>query len=219
MKLTTDAVLLADFAAAEGCRTGADLGCASGVLMLLLLQKNPELFLYGLECEEEAAATAAENLRQNGWETRGSILTGDLRERSRELRAGGLDLVVANPPYYTVGSGKSAADPGRAAARGETACSLEELCACAARLLKNGGRFFLCYRPERIAELLECVRRFRLEPKRLRFVHHDRMHGASLLLLECRRSGRPGLKCERPLLLFEENGRETEEYRRIYHIE
>ena len=153
VRLSTDCVLLADFVRAERARRGIDLGCASGAIALLLLWRNPALHMTGLELQREAAALAEENMERNGLTERSRIVAGDIR-RHRELFAGGsFDLVAANPPYYPLGSGALSPDPARAGARGETDCSLEELCAAAAWLLRTGGSFFLVYRPERLAEL------------------------------------------------------------------
>ena len=84
------------------------------------------------------------------------------------------------------------------------------------RLLRWGGQFCLVFRTERLAELLETLRRSGLEPKRLRLVQHDAASAPSLLLLESRRGGRPGLAVEPTLLLRDADGRETDETRRIY---
>ena len=110
-------------------------------------------------------------------------------------------------------------DPARAAARGETDCSLPELCAAAAYLLGSGGRFCLVYRPERLSELFCALSAAGLEPKRLRLVCPRPESAPSLVLAEARRGGRPGLAIEPPLTLTDGEGRESEEVKRIYHRE
>lgn len=214
--LGTDSVLLADFAAGKGAR-GIDLGCGSGILSLLLLAGAPQLHMTGLELREEAARIARENLERNGCAGRSAVLTGDIR-RVRELfSTGSFDLCVANPPYFPAGSGASAPDPARAAAREESECTLEELCAAAAYLLPTGGRFCLVHRPERLAELFGAMSAHGLEPKRLRLCCHRPDAAPNLVLAEGRRGGRPGLKIEPILFLHDVEGRETAEIRRIYH--
>ena len=108
-------------------------------------------------------------------------------------------------------------DGARETARGETALKLPELCAAASRLCRSGGRIFFCHRPERLVSLLQEMRAHHLEPKRIRFVHHDLRAPASLLLVEGRKDGKPGLKVDAPFLICREDGAETEEYRRICH--
>ena len=218
-KLTTDTVLLADFAAIRRGERGLDLGCASGALMLLLLWREESLRMTGVELQAEAARTAEENLFLNGLGDRGKILCGDLRKEHPVLSAGGFDFVIMNPPYFTAANGLLPPDEGRAAARGETRCTLEELCDRAAKLCKSGGRAFLSYRPERLNELMRQCSSVRLEPKRLRLVHHRPSAEASIVLLEARKDGKPGLRIDPPLILHDEKGNETEEYQRIYHRE
>ena len=215
--LSTDSVLLADFVRLSGMGRGIDLGCASGILMLLLLQRSQRLEMTGLELLENAAALARENLAVNGWSERGQVLTGDIRSARELFRPGCFDLVISNPPYFPAGSGAVSPDPGRALARSEQGCSLEELCDAAAWLCREGGRFCLVHKPEQLSRLF-CVLSARgLEPKRLRLVCPRPASPASLVLIEARRAGRPGLVIEPDLILRDESGRETGEYRRIYH--
>ena len=216
-RLSTDSVLLADFVPVSGAARGIDLGCASGILALLLLRRTEKLHMTGLELNDEAAALAAENMARNGLTGRSEIISGDIR-RCRELfAAGSFDLVAANPPYYAAGSGAPSPDPARAAARGEACCTLEELCRAAAWLLPSGGRFCLVYKPERLSELFCTMAANGLEPKRLRLVSHRAESAPSLVLAEGRRGGRPGLTVEPPLILTDGGGGESAEYRRIYH--
>lgn len=215
--LSTDSVLLADFVRLSGMGRGIDLGCASGVLMLLLLQRSQRLEMTGLELLEPAAALARENLAINGWSKRGQVLTGDIRSARELFRPGCFDLVISNPPYFPAGSGAVSPDPGRALARSEQGCSLEELCDAAAWLCREGGRFCLVHKPEQLSRLFCVLSARALEPKRLRLVCPRPASPASLVLIEARRAGRPGLVIEPDLILRDESGRETGEYRRIYH--
>lgn len=215
--LCTDSVLLADFVPADGTLRGIDLGCGGGILSLLLLARTKTLHMTGLELLPEAAALAGENLERNGLRERGSMLAGDIREIRRSLPAGSFDLAVSNPPYFPLGSGELSPDPARAAARGETSCTLEELCAAAAWLLRSGGRFCLVYRPERLAELFCRMSAAGLEPKRLRLVCARPESAPSLALVEGRRGGKTGLRIEPALILSDGRGGESPEVKRIYH--
>ncbi len=219
MGITTDSILLADFAGTRPGEKGADLGCASGILMILLLWREAELRMTGLELQKEACAVARNNIRINALEKRAAVFSGDLRETVKRLPNGGFDFVITNPPYFIPGQGARSPEAERAAARTETELSLKALCDAAARLCRSGGRMYLCHRPERLAELMEVMRNTHLEPKRLRFVHHNADRAASLVLVEGRKDGHPGITVERPLLTHERSGTESGEYRRICHME
>ena len=180
-----DALALGAFASVRPGWRVCDLGAGSGALLLLLARRADRLALTGVEVDPLSAQTAQNNLESNG--LAGEVVAGDLR--TAPLPAGGFDLVVSNPPYFPVGSGKSGGP-----ARSEEFCSLAELCAAASRLVKNGGRFALCHRPERLVDVLCALRSCRLEPKRLKLAAHGPGHPPSLLLVEAVKQGRPGLK-------------------------
>lgn len=216
-RLSTDSVLLADFIRPGSARRGIDLGCGSGILSLLLLTRSEKLEMTGLELLPEAALLANDNFTQNAFAPHAQAICGDLR-RCRELfPAGAFDLAAANPPYYPVAAGAHSPQPGRAAARSELTCTLEDLCSAAAWLVRNGGSFSLVYKPERLSELLCSLTAHGLEPKRLRLVCDRAESAPSLVLLECRRGGRPGLRIEPCLILQGADGMPSLEQRRIYH--
>ena len=216
-RLGTDCVLLADFVPVSSARRGIDLGCASGAIALLLLSRTERLHMTGLEILPEAARLARENMARNGLTERSCIVAGDIRRHRELFKTGSFDLVVANPPYFPVGSGPQPADKARAAARGETDCTLEELCAAAAYLCRTGGSFCLVHRPERLAEVFCAMSAAGLEPKRLRLVCARPGAAPSLVLIEGRRGGRPGLRVEPDLVLCDGGGAESAEFKRIYH--
>ncbi len=185
--LGEDTLLLGAFATLRRGARVCDLGCGAGALPLLLLGREPTLAVTGVEQNGADAALARRNLEENG--LAGTILTADLRRIREYLPAGGFDLAVSNPPYFRLGAGKRGGS-----ARTEETCTLDELCAAAGFLVKNGGRFALVHRPERLADLIEALRRHGLEPKRMQLVQHGPDRPPSAVLLEAVRQGRPGLE-------------------------
>ena len=181
--LGADALALGGFATVRRGWRVCDLGTGSGALPLLLARREGELTLFGVERDPLAARTARDNLAANG--LAGTIVTADLRASG--LPAGQFDLVVSNPPYFAPGSGGD----GGPARMGD--CTEEALCAAAGRLLKNGGRFALCYRPERLTGLLCALRGAGLEPKRLKLLCHSPAHPPYGVLVEAVKQARPGL--------------------------
>lgn len=183
--LGQDTLALGGFATVRPSWRVCDLGTGSGALLLLLARRQRKLSLHGVELDPLAAQTTRENLIQNGLE--GTIVQGDLRRSP--FPAGEFDLVVSNPPYFPVGSGTSGGT-----ARSEEQCSLTELCAAAGRLTRNGGRFALCHRPERLVDLFVALRAVGLEPKRIQLLQHSLSHPPYCVLVESIRQGRPGLE-------------------------
>lgn len=184
--LGADSVDLARFATLRRNWRVCDLGCGSGALGLLLLEREETLELTGVDRDPKAAALAEQNLRDNGIE--GRVVAGDLEDTAL-LPAGAFDLVVSNPPWFAQGTGRSGGP-----ARCEEEITLAGLCAAAGRLTRNGGRFALVHRPERLAELLAALAQAGLEPKRLRLIQHREDTPPCAVLVESIRQGRPGLE-------------------------
>lgn len=216
-KLSTDSVLLASFVKSAGMKRGIDLGCASGAISLLLLERTAALHMTGLEILPEAAELAEANMSANGFEGRANIIIGDIRLHRELFKAGSFDLLVANPPYFPVGSGMISPKEGRASARTESLCSLEDICAAASFLCRTGGSVNMVHKPERLSELFCTMTKYGIEPKRLRMVCHKAESAPNLVLVEGRRGGRPGLIVEPQLILRNPDGSETEEIKGIYH--
>ena len=217
--LSTDAVLLADFARIPRGAAVCDLCAGSGALGLLLLDRDPGVSVTALELREAPCALMEQSRRENRLETRFRVLRGDLRQIQSLLPAGSFRQVVCNPPYYPVGRGFAPADEAQAVARTELCCGPADYCGAAAWLLPTGGSFWLVHKPERLAELLGALGNAGLEPKALRPVCPRPEAAPSLLLLRAVRGGKPGLLWHAPLLLADASGAPSPEYRRIYtHI-
>ena len=212
----TDSVLLSAFPALKPGLRVCDLGSGTGLLSTLLLQRQPMMTVTGVELLPQAAALARRGAEANGLTDRQTFLEGDLRNIRTLLNAGSFDLVVCNPPYYPAGSGALSADDARRAARSETACTLEDVCRAAAYLLRWGGSFCLVHKPERLTDLLCALRPAGLEPKRLRLAEARPGRAPSLVLLECRRGGKPGLTVQPLLVLESPDGQPTAELNAIY---
>ncbi|MCC8181491.1 MAG: methyltransferase [Clostridiales bacterium] len=190
-KAGRDSLLLGAFATLRRGDRVCDLGCGVGVLALCLAQREESLTLDGLDCQEDCVCLARENLSAN--RLSGSVFVGRVEELPPELPAGRYDLAIANPPYFR--PGKGAVAPGaRGVARTGGEEGLLPWCQAARRLLRNGGRFALCTRPQGLAALFSDLTACGLEPKRLQPVQSVPDRSANLVLLEAVAQGRPGLE-------------------------
>ncbi len=196
---TTDSFALGWFARPKRGSAVCGLGCGTGLIETLLLAREPSLGITGVEKNADALALAARTFAENGWNA--NIRAGDLRDEGVLPAAGTMDFVVCNPPYFPAGSGRSAAGEARQSAREETLCTLADVCAAAARVLRYGGSFALVHRPERLTDLLCELRANGTEPKRARFVVQSTFDAPTLVLIEARRGGKPGLTIEPPLVI------------------
>lgn len=210
-----DAVLLADFAAPRGERRLCDL-CAGCGIVSLLWSRDGAFAIDAVELRQEAADLARRAAEENGLENV-QVWEKDLRMLPSSWN-GVYGLVACNPPYRALGTGPASPSPAARDARSEVSCTLADAVGTGARLLKNGGRLCFCHRPERLAELLCRMHGAGVEPKRLRFVQHKASSSPFLALVEGKKSARPGLSVEAVLILQEENGEPTPEFRRIYRM-
>ncbi|HEY8210397.1 MAG TPA: methyltransferase [Myxococcaceae bacterium] len=201
-RFTLDPLLLAHFAAAHRPRgKTVDLGTGSGVIALVLARRFGRQGITALELQPRLYALAARNVALNGLEREVAVVLGDLRHAARTLGAGAFAQVVCNPPYHPCAAGPPSAHGERAIARSEVACSLGDVAASAALLLREGGELCLSHRAGRLAELLEALRARRLEPRRLRLVHPRVGRPATVALVGAVKGGRGELEVEPPLYL------------------
>ena len=209
----TDSFLLSSLPRLSSGLRVCDLGCGTGLLGLLLLQRQPDL---RVDIQPRAIALAEKAAVENGLTDRLTFQCADLRQIRHGFPTGCFDLAVCNPPYYPPGSGKTSADASRRTARSETQASLTDICAAAAYLLRWGGKFCLVHKPERLADVICALRDAGMEPKRLRFVQNRAETAPSLFLIEGCRGGKPGVDIQPPLLLQTDTGAPTGELNVIY---
>lgn len=208
--LSTDSMVLADFVHLKKDDRVLDLGSGCGTLGLLLCAKHPTCHITGIELSESAHNGAVENIQRNNLQTRMQSICADLRD----LAPGSYSACVSNPPYFTGGPVSETL----AEARHDLTCSADELMIAASKSLRYGGDFYLVQKPENLALLCACAVNNSLQPKHLRLVYHRKNATPTLILLQCKKGGKPGLKWD-SIRLFDADGTPTADYKRIYHIQ
>lgn len=212
----TDALLLAAFAAPKKKDTVCDFGTGCGILPLLWCREQTPVSVTAVDIQHDACALVNSAIALNNLETRLRVVCADIRDKKAVKSLGHFDLVTMNPPYYTVGSGFVSRTEAARTARHETACSFEDAASAAEEVLRFGGRFCLCFRPERLCDAVCALRASGLEPKRMRFVAARAGKVPRLTLLEARKGGRPGLRVLPTLYLHESDGSYTREAQTMY---
>ncbi len=210
-RFAVDSLLLACYPHVRPGARVLDLGTGCGVsgLGLLLLHPEASVKVLGLDISSEMIRAAQKNSRCLGLEDRFQAQELDLRKVRDSAAVGpeSFDLVTANPPYRHPGSGRMPPSAAKRSARFELQAGVEDFVQAAAYAVKNKGSLALVYGTQQAPRLLELLSRYRLEPKRMRFIHGREHLPARLVLLEARKNGGPGLEVEPPLLLYgpEEN--------------
>jgi tRNA1Val (adenine37-N6)-methyltransferase len=215
-RFSVDAVLLYSFADMRYARKIADLGAGSGIIGLLLARKYPKSEITLVELQDSLYRLAVRNISINGLDDRITAVLSDVAHLQQTLEGMSYDLVVSNPPFRKPTTGRLSAGEERAIARHELALKFSDLANAAAYLLKSKGRLFMIYHPARLIEVFDSLRKNRLEPKRVRFVHNDIGAESKIVLIESVRDGKPGMKIERPLYIYHEDGSYTAEVSEMY---
>lgn len=206
-RYSLDPFLLADFCTPRRGERILDLGAGVGVVGLLLAKRHPSVSVIGIEIQADLARHAAANARANALAGRCGVIRGDLRDAPRFLPPEHFHRVVANPPFRRPGSGATPPDPGRASARQELTCTLADLAATAAALLRFGGTLCVIHLAERLPELCTALDASGLTPKKLRLIAPFADSPPRLGLVSASKGGRPGLCLLPQLVLHEPGGR------------
>ena len=212
----TDAVVLSYFANPKKKDKLVDLGTGCGIIPLLMLRDSKISQAVGIDISTEATDLAEKTVAEleiNNFK----VINSDLNDLKGKIDFGFYNLVTCNPPYKAPNAGLKNPDIVESVARHEVACTLEDIVSVGAKLLQTGGRLCMCHRPERLAELMSLMSKYKVEPKRLRLVAQRKGEEPWLVLVEGRRSGNIGLRIE-PTLYVEENGEFSPEMIEIYGV-
>lgn len=215
-KFGIDAVLLSDFAKDARSKNTLDLCTGTGIVPLLLSAKTNTKNICGIEIQEDIAGMAQRSVAYNHLEERVHIIQGDLKNAADIYGRACFDKITCNPPYMKCGSGIQNDIDTKSVSRHEILCSLDDVLQVSARLLESKGRFFMIHRPSRLADILCGMRKYRIEPKRLRFVHSSYDKAPNLLLVEGMKDGGEELKLMPPLYVYKTDGTYSEEIDKIY---
>ena len=212
-----DAVLLSGFARAEKGSKVLDLGTGTGVIPILMEAKNEDAHFTALEIQEESAEMASRSVALNGLEEKIDIVCGDIKEADKLFKAASFDVITTNPPYMNDGGGIKNDYGPKTIARHEVLCSLDDIARVSSKLLKFGGKLFMVHRPHRLTDIMCTLRKNKLEPKVIRFVHSYVDKEPTMVLVEATRSGKPMVKVMPPLIVYGSEGKYTDEINEIYY--
>ena len=215
-RYSIDAVLLAAQVFPRLDDTILDLGTGCGIIALILAYRFPGVLIYGVEIQKKLADFAIHNVIANKMSDQIRIVHQDMKTLDMGNFPDKIDMVITNPPYYKVKTGRTNPDRQRAIAKHEICITLQDIVLTARRLLSIKGKFVIIYPAERITALLIEMHNADIEPKKLRMVHSGWHTPAQLVIATGVKGGRPGLKVETPLVLYDQSNEYTEEVRKIF---
>jgi tRNA1(Val) A37 N6-methylase TrmN6 len=188
---TSDSVILANFVKLKKSEVCAEIGTGCGVISILLSKKVEFSKIIAFELQQPLFDLAKRNVKLNGLEDKIEVVLGDVREFANNFKAGSFDVVISNPPYMKSGSPNVVRV--REIARHEDSLPVNDLCVVASKMLCFGGRFYLVYSAERSAELIACLIKNNLQPKRMFFTQNGKGR-VVLVVIEAVKGGKSGVK-------------------------
>ena len=213
-----DSILLSDFA--KNIKKGAkvlDLGTGTGIIATLLCGKTELSEIIGIEVQKEVAEMAKRSIQLNGLANKFKILQDNILNLNNYFEKNTFDVIVTNPPYKKKETGIQNEDTRKLISRHEIEANLEDFIRISKDMLKDKGEFYIVYRPERLVDLLSLMRKYKIEPKKIRFVYSNIHAVSKLVLVQGVKNARPFLKLESNLYIYDEKGEYTEEILEIYH--
>lgn len=215
-----DSILLSDFA--KEIKKGAkviDLGTGTGIIATLLCKKTELEQIIGVEIQKEVYDMAKRSIKLNNLENKFSIINDDIKNIDKTLEKCSFDVVVSNPPYKKLNTGIKNENEKKLISRHEITASLEDFIKVSYKLLKDNGELYMVHRPDRLVDILETLRKNKLEPKKLKLVYPSKEKESNLVLIKANKNAKPFLKIEKPLYVYDENGKYTKDILKIYNKE
>lgn len=212
-----DAVLLSDFAKVRAGETIVDIGTGTGVIPILLTSKCPGAKKYiGIEIQNDMADMAKRSVELNGLSNKVEIIGDNVVDSAKYIANQTVEVVTCNPPYMNDDQGLKNDNESISIARHEISCSLDDIICQANRMLKSRGRLYMIHRPNRLVDLITTLRKYKLEPKKLRMVHPYVGKEATMVLVEAVKGSNAFLKVEPPLVVYKTPNEYTDEIYKIY---
>ena len=212
-----DAVLLANFANVSRDDAVLDLGTGTGIIPILIAGHTEAKNIVGVEIQPHIAKMAKRSVDMNNLDDRIEVVNDDLKNIDQYMKHNSFDVVTTNPPYIKSNGGLKNTTDTKAISRHEIKCTLEDVIRVATKLLKHNGQFFMVNRPERLVDIITLMRKYKLEPKLVRFVYPSQNKNANLVLVKGIKGANHELKVVEPLYVYDEDGNYTKEIDYIYN--
>lgn len=213
-----DSILLSDFAKEikDNARV-LDLGTGNGIVSILLCAKTNLNHITGVEIQKNICEMAIKSIKLNKLEHKFDIINENIKNLDEKFIANSFDAVVTNPPYKKKDTGLKNKDKTQMISRHEVKCNLDDIARISSKLLNSKCSIYMVHRPNRLADIIETFRKYKLEPKNIRLVYPKINKEPNLVLIKATKEGKEFLKVETPLIVYNDDGSYTNEILKIYN--
>lgn len=202
----SDAVLLARFAKPKKGAKVLDLCTGTGIIPVLLWGLYELSSVDAVEIVPEVADMAKRTMELNSLSENIRVRCADLKDCPEIYGKKVFDAVTCNPPYMNKGGGLVNPKDKLALARHEIACTLDDVVKTAKSVLKPCGKLYMVHRADRMCDVICTMRKYSIEPKRMRIVYPSEERAASLILVEGAEGGKPFLKMDGAVFMYDNEG-------------
>lgn len=212
-----DSVILANFVSIRLTDKNIVDLCSGNAPIPMLLSFRTKANILGVELQKDIYDLGYESIVSNKMDKQISFVNYDIKNLVDEKYEGKYDVVTCNPPYFKYKEGSLInQNKNKMIARHEVCTNLEEVIKISSYILKTNGTIALVHRPERLMEILFLMRKYNIEPKKMRFVYPKEDRDANMVLIEGSKNGKIGLRMLAPLIIYNNNGDYTEEVRKMF---
>ena len=212
-----DYVILANFVSISLTDKNIVDLCSGIAPIPMLLSFRTKANILGVELQKDIYDLGYESIVSNKMDKQISFVNYDIKNLVDEKYEGKYDVVTCNPPYFKYKEGSLInQNKNKMIARHEVCTNLEEVIKISSYILKTNGTMALVHRPERLMEILFLMRKYNIEPKKMRFVYPKEDRDANMVLIEGSKNGKIGLRMLAPLIIYNNNGDYTEEVRKMF---
>lgn len=214
-----DSVLLSEYAKEiKKDSIIVDIGTGTGIIGILLCGKAEPKKVYGIEVQEDVADMANRSIKLNDLEDKFKVINADIKNVIRDniIEKNTVDAITINPPYKEKNTGVINEADSKIISRHETTATLSDFIEISSKLLKDRGSIYIVHKTERLVDIISKMREYKLEPKRIRFIHPKEGADANLVLIKGIKGANKFLKIDKPLYVYEQNGNYSKEILEVY---
>ena len=186
--------------------------CSGNGVVSIILSQRTKANIVGVEIQEKLYDMANESLKINNLDDRITFVNDDIKNFVIG-KNNYVDMIVCNPPYFKYDDNNKINDSiEKRIARHEVCINIDEICNCASQILKDNGKLCIVHRTDRFKDVYESMKKYRIEPKRIKFVYNNSESESEMFLIEGQKNANRGLIIDKPLIVRNIDGSYTDEY-------